>query len=448
MKEVKRYPTKPFECWQKAKELRLEWYKRLGEANEKGYLVVAGGTEAGSVFPSGLGEDYIPLTGETYSASVAAAGVAEEYASYIEKMGYARDLCSYCRNSLGALVGKKWCFPGGSYPDKATAFLLQFHSCDTHGKWYQIVHDLTGKPYIMIDFVDHRWPQWHESEKRKKAKSDYIVAQMLDAIEQMEKVTGRKFDDERFADCLYNEMVATSTWAKCCELNKNIPAPMDEKTMYSFYVILALRRFTKEAVDFMNMLYDELKERVAQGIAAVPTERFRVIHDSQPPWYALRIFRYMEKYGVVVLGCFYSFDLSGGWFYGYENGELVLKPAEPIPRDQLKTREDIVRALVYWYGETNFQTYKALRFPIIGRRDCVVKIAKDWKCDGAIIHLNRGCEGTAAGQLEVRRALVEAGFPVLTYEGNNADPREFDEPRTIARIDAYMEARGLKKLED
>jgi len=77
----------------------------------------------------------------------------------------------------------------------------------------------------------------------------------------------------------------------------------------------------------------------------------------------------------------------------------------------------------------------------------VVKIARDWKCDRAIVHLNRGCEGTAVGQLEVRQALIDAGFPVLTYEGNMADPREFDEAKTIARIDAFMEAQGLPKIE-
>jgi len=59
-----------------------------------------------------------------------------------------------------------------------------------------------------------------------------------------------------------------------------------------------------------------------------------------------------------------------------------------------------------------------------------------------------GCEGWAVGQLEVRRALVEAGFPVLAYEGNVADPREFDRPRTFARIDSFLEANKLKKLVD
>ena len=83
---------------------------------------------------------------------------------------------------------------------------------------------------------------------------------------------------------------------------------------------------------------------------------------------------------------------------------------------------------------------------MIERRNIDVSIARDWNCKGVIMHLNRGCEGWAVGQLETRRALIEAGFPVVAYEGNVADPREFDEARTFGRIDAFMESQKLKKL--
>ncbi|NIR17721.1 MAG: benzoyl-CoA reductase, bzd-type, subunit O, partial [Desulfobacterales bacterium] len=88
---------------------------------------------------------------------------------------------------------------------------------------------------------------------------------------------------------------------------------MDEKSMYVFYIIHVLRRHTKEAVEFFDMLYDELQDRIANDIAGVEYERFRMVHNSQPPWYALHMFRYMEKFGVVCVGSQYDFMLSGGW---------------------------------------------------------------------------------------------------------------------------------------
>ncbi|MBF8265660.1 MAG: benzoyl-CoA reductase, bzd-type, O subunit, partial [Dehalococcoidia bacterium] len=50
-------------------------------------------------------------------------------------------------------------------------------------------------------------------------------------------------------------------------------------------------------------------------------------------------------------------------------------------------------------------------------------------------------------QLEFRLGVQKAGIPVLTYEGNMADKREFDESQTIDRLEAFMESLGLHKLD-
>jgi len=443
MAEIKKYPTKPFECWDKAKELRMDIYRRIAQAKEKGWIVASGGTEALIAVPAGLGDDYIPFGGEPYGASTAALGLSEKFMEGCEAKGYARDLCGYCRNYLGSVFLNQYAF-GGPYPEPT--FYYQLHACDTHGKWYQPVAEYTKRPYFAIDGGNlYRWPQWKESEKRRKNKLDYMAAQIHDSIEWMEKVTGREYDDEKLINAVHNEMVSTSLWAKCCELNKNIPAVMDLKTLYSFYVVAVLRRHTKEAVEFYHMLYDELKERAAQGIAAIANERYRMLHDSQPPWHALRMYRYIETFGIVIVGSHYDYMLSGGWELYYEDGKPYVRAATPIPKEKLKTRDDAVRALAHWILEHHL-ILRFFRFPVIGRTDIPVALARDWKCDGVIIHLNRGCESLAMSQLEVRQALINAGLPVLTYEGNVADPREFDEARTLARIDAFMESQGLKRL--
>jgi benzoyl-CoA reductase subunit B len=48
--------------------------------------------------------------------------------------------------------------------------------------------------------------------------------------------------------------------------------------------------------------------------------------------------------------------------------------------------------------------------------------------------------------MENRLGLIEAGVPVMTYEGNMADEKEFDERRTVSRIDSFMETLGLKQI--
>ncbi|MCW2278174.1 2-hydroxyglutaryl-CoA dehydratase D-component [Heliophilum fasciatum] len=75
----------------------------------------------------------------------------------------------------------------------------------------------------------------------------------------------------------------------------------------------------------------------------------------------------------------------------------------------------------------------------------MIRIAKEWKLDGVMLHYNRGCEGLSLGIAENRLAIAKAGIPVMTFEGNMGDEREFDEARTMDRIDAFMETMGLKR---
>ncbi|MDP2661457.1 MAG: 2-hydroxyacyl-CoA dehydratase family protein [Dehalococcoidia bacterium] len=442
-RETGTYKTRPFESWKLAKELRMNHYREVADSRTEGgkKLLVGGGTESWIGLPAGLG-DYVFLGGEPYAASMSASdpAFAIECMEVTEAAGYARDLCAYMRNYFGSLILDRYFF-GGPFP-KAD-FYLQSHICDTHAKWYQIVSEMVGVPYHPTDFVPYLWD---ESEEGKHHKIDFLAGQLLDTIDWMVEVTGREYHDELLIEAVKNEFRCTSLWAQCAMLNQNIPAPMDEKTMYSFYILAVLIRHRPEAVRFYETLLDELKYRVANRIAAVPTERFRILHDSQPPWYALHIFRYLEKFGVVCVGANYEFGLSGGW--DYKKGEY-LRPAVP-PQDRgivLKNREDACRALSEWWLEGHLIA-RCIRFSGSGKNNLILQTVKDWKCDGLMVHLNRGCEGVATGQMEVRGALAEAGVPVMTYEGNVGDSREFDEARTLARIDAFMESVGLRMTED
>jgi benzoyl-CoA reductase subunit B len=78
----------------------------------------------------------------------------------------------------------------------------------------------------------------------------------------------------------------------------------------------------------------------------------------------------------------------------------------------------------------------------------MLKIAREWKLNGIMLHYNRGCEGLSVGIAENRLGLMKEGFPVMTFEGNMGDEREFDEVKTMSRIDAFMETLGIEKIED
>lgn len=432
-----KYKKEPLKCWNKAKEIRQNYYRNFAKAHEKGGLRWAGGAWSFDAIPAGLGDDIYPLTGEPYGASVAwNKDFALQCHEAVEKAGYARDLCSYMRNYWGSIMLNKYVF-GGEFP-KAD-FIWQDHICCSHAKWYQVARDLEGKdiPYYGIDVSVGPYQELTEN------RLDYIVGQMEDGIKWLETVTGRKYDDEKLIQAVYNHCRASALWAEVCALNKAIPAPLDEKTMYSLYVLGTLQKSSSIVADFYEELRDEVKDRVARGIAAVANERCRVMTDTQPPWAFLRVFRYLEKYGCVSIGSLYTFGLIGMWEV-QEDGSWGPRQTPQEEGVEIKSREQALRILANW--ELKKPEWQHFYSPQL-KSEMMIRIAREWKLNGVLLHYNRGCEGLSLGIAENRLALIEAGFPVMIFEGNMGDEREFDEAQTIRRIDAFMESLEFEKLE-
>lgn len=428
------HKTAPLQSWQKAKELRVSHYREVMEARDKGKIIVTGGAEGFMALPSGM-PNSIFLASEPIGATIGSdPALSTQCAEAVESHAFARDICSYLRNYWGAMYLNKFPF-GGSFP-KPT-FALQLHICDTHAKWHQIVTEYYNVPFFSIDFPIG------QIRYRKKERLEYLVSQMLEAIEWMEKVTGRKYDDELFIDAVKSEFKSCSLWGEICLLNRAVPAPLDQKSLLTLYVICVIMRHRKEAVTFYEMLRDEVKYRAENHIAALATERCRLLDDSQPPWHFLELYRYIEKYGAVAIGSQYSFSLAGG-YEELPDGTWGVKKTPEEEGRLIRTREDAVRELARWYLDR--PAVDGLVYPQI-RSELFQMFIKEWKCNGVILHLNRGCEMTAMGQMENRLALIKHGIPVLTYEGNMADSRELNREQVLDRIDSFMSSMDMKKLE-
>ena len=429
--ELRKYPTKPLDCWKKAKELRLKYYQRYAEPNKLRWV---GSAWAMDPIPAGLGEDVVCLTGEPYGASIAFdKAFALRCQEAAESHGWARDLCAYYRLYIGAMYLDEYAF-GGKYPKPD--FCFTSHICCTHAKWYEHVSEYKKVPYFCVDVGVGA------ARDLNANKIDYVVNQLHEAIEYLSKVTGREYRDDLLIEACKNLFRAASTWAEVCVLNKHVPAPLDEKTMHSLYVLGALDKSDKEFADFYEEVLAEVKDRVARGIAAVPYEACRLMTDSQPPWYFLHFYRYLQQFGAVSVGSFYVNALIGAW-EDKPDGTWGPRTTPMQKGIEIKTRDQALRLLAEWeLSKPQWQYFYDPQF----KTDYMIRMAREWKLNGFILHYNRGCESTSLGIAENRLGLMKAGIPVMTYEGNMGDEREFDEPRTLARIDSFMESMGFGKI--
>ena len=178
--KIPTYKTESLKCWNKAKELRNNFYKNYANAHEKGGLRWAGGAWSFGAIPAGLGDDIYPITGEPYAASIAFnKDFSLRCLEATEKKGFARDLCSYMRNYWGSIILDEYLY-GGKFPKPD--FMWQDHICCSHAKWYQVASDLEGGiPTYCIDVAVGPFSEVTEN------RLEYVVAQMHDGIEWLEK---------------------------------------------------------------------------------------------------------------------------------------------------------------------------------------------------------------------------------------------------------------------
>jgi len=428
------YEAKSLDSWARAKGLRAENYQAIWDAKKEGKILSAGSAITPMELVAGLGEfEYLPS--EPYSANFAgtAPQMIVECQEATEARGYARDLCGYMRAYWGSAFLDKSPFGNFVQPH----FYLTEHACDSHGKWYQTLKDNFNIPLFILDLPV-------SFNGNKEAQIEYMVSDYQEAIEKMEQVTGRKYDDEKLLEAVEISTENMALWAKICLAQTQVPAPFDAKSLVSLMVPVLLGRWKKETLDFQRTLLEELEERVAHNIAHLATERGRLLHINTPPWYFLRLLRHPSAYGAVVLGPDVYFQIPGFFVWSEEGTALVAGKTPGEAGWELRAREDALRFIAY---RERSRVLADMWLPT-RRITSVVTLAKQSRSDGVILHFNRGCEAMAMGMGEIKLALQQEGIPTMDYDANFADPREFSQVQVIDRMEAFLESLGLSRLED
>jgi len=436
-KAERKWETRPLECWNKAKQLRADFYTKEATAKEEKTWLIEGG---GGATVAGIGNCHVVFC-NPLGASIAAEGdrFARECRGATEMRGYGRDIGGYILDALGAMFSNRG-LRGAEYHKRD--FVLGNAGCDMHRKHTQVVAEYYNIPFFFSDSIGY---YGEENAERDEARAEFLVNQQLEEIEWMEKTTGKKFDDEAFIENAKSGMRLQAYKADTMLYQQHIPAPLDQKTIYSLFILGGLVRTDQFSTEqFWKELRDEVKWRTENNIGAVATERYRFVESEPPPWFFLRYYRYMEEYGAVCIGSPYSHGVQliqqpdGTW----TRSKTALEQGIP-----LNTREDFLRLQMFGRsgshgGAGHGPVHEQYQEPVLN-------MIQAYHCDGAILPLYRSGVGCVWGHRELAVKLEELGIPVMHYEtshpGNHTD---FDENRMLDQLDTFMETQGLRKLEE
>ena len=378
-------------------------YKEAQEAKARGEKI---GWSA-SIFPQELCETLgiVVVYPENHSAGIAARHQAEPYLQRAEgEQEYNNDLCSYAKINLAYIESRDLPEHNMPMPD----FLLCANNiCNQVTKWYENLSRKYNIPLFMLDMSFNH--QNFVTESRMK----YIRAQMDDIIESLEKLSGKKFDQDRFREVMEISTENKDLWIKANELLANSPAPLNGFELFNYMSAMVCCRGRRSTTEIMKQLISEIEEHLKNGTSTYPGEqKYRIYWEGIACWpHVSHNLKIMRKLGMNMVVTSYV----RAWALDYIPGDL----------------DSLARAYTFTASNnTPIETFVESR-----SRDLV-----KFNCDGMIYHLNRSCKVMDMQQAEVQRQITaKTGVPFVSFDGDQSDFRNYSEAQFETRMEAFAE---------
>ena len=357
-----------------------------------------------------------------YGAFCAGTGGGTMLLKAAEDAKFLPETCSYHRIHLGdihlikqgALPEERWYLPP---PDLITLVRL----CPEHSHYAEALYRQFKVPVISVEVPSL------VSEDEFDYAVDFVEKQFWAAIPEVEKFCGKPFRWDRLSQILQWIKDAGTYRKECWDLAKNIPAPC---TMMDFSAShgMILYGFGPHQVEFFRKLKEELEQRVAQGIAAVPGEKYRLMWDSIIPWHNLRLLPSR-------MAATKTNFLMGRYIH------------EMIPHPELLDPEHPLHTI----AEQNVRYWCPIMLPSsspTGGATWVANAIKDYHIDGLVMHNIRTCRIYTIGQQDVAMEMDERfNVPYVIIEGDMADPQFFSEAQFDTRLQALLETIDARRAE-
>jgi bcr-type benzoyl-CoA reductase subunit B len=386
---------------QKMKELMTRYYigAKMAEGTDKKIAWISSGGPVEFL----IAADIIPIYPENHGAMLGASRMSVELCEVAESLGYSRDLCSYARGDIGSALTKKSPIGGLPRPN----FLLACNNiCGTVLKWYQALSRFFDVPLFFLDtpFIHH---------KLIPESIIYVRRQLEELIAFIEIQTGKKFDRHRLGEVVRYSGQAAILWKEVLDQCAHRPSPMSCFDAFINMAPIVTLRGTEEVVQFYRDMKEELKERIIQGMSAVPEEIFRLLWDNIPIWYKMReLSELFSSYGA----CLVADTYTSAWVF---EGMDTSDPLEGL-------------------AQAYTTAYLNISIDLMVER--ILDLLQRFGVDGLIIHSNRSCKPYSLGQYDMQRLIYQkTGIPGLVIEADMTDARVYSDAQVKTRIEAFME---------
>ena len=385
------------------------------EAKKAGKLVCWSASVAPPEFCVAM--DIAMVYPETHAAGIGARKGSLDMLEVAGQKGYNVDICSYARVNMGYMELLKEYAKTGVKPEKLEnspaadvplpdLVITCNNICNTLLKWYENLAKELDIPCIVIDV-----PFNHTMPIPDYAK-EYIADEFKEAIRQLEEITGKPFDYDKFREVQEQTQRSVYQWNRLAALAHYKPSPINGFDLFNFMALIVCARSRDYAEITFKAFADELEDNLNNEVYAFKgAEKTRITWEGIAIWpYLGHTFKTLKNLGSIMTGSAYP----GLWNLEYTPGDMK-SMAEAYTRIYINTcLENKVNVLD--------------------------KIITEGQCDGIAYHLNRSCKLMSFLNVETANMLEERNkLPYVSFDGDQTDPRNFSEAQYETRVQALAE---------
>ena len=344
---------------------------------------------------------------ENQAAGIAARGGGVRLCEVAEGEGYSNDICAYARISMAYAQVKDAPEQNMPMPD----FVLCCNNiCNCMIKWYENLAKDLDIPMILIDIP------FNPDDEVSDAEVTYVKNQFWAAIHQLEELTGKKWSDERYQEVMEYSGRTSRAWLAATACAKYEPSPFNGFDLLNHMAVMVTARGKPEAADAMETLLKEYEENHATGKSTFRgEEKYRIMFEGIACWPWLRVTATgMKDRGINMVTTIYA-DAFG---FIYDDFDGMCRAYCRVPN--------------------------AINLEVA--RDKRVKLCQDNHVEGLLVHVNRSCKLWSGFMQEMSRQIGEkCDIPVTSFDGDQADARNFSEAQYDTRVQALTEIMDSRK---
>jgi len=367
---------------------------------------------------------------ENYGALAAAFGVAQQYLERAYADGYPTHLCGYSLTGLG-YASRMMRELKGEVPPEAPlggmpkpVFLLSSSAiCDARYKWFQALGRYMDVPVWPLESPAPGIKEFF-IEGAFERMVDMGVKHLRDFVTFVEQMLNKKMDWAKLDETVNLMIEVNRIWHEVNELRKARPCPMHSRDFWSAMpAALFLAGDLKDSLQRFKDMYVEVKDRVDNHVGAIPEEKYRLLFAELPPWHSLGFFDKLAERG-------WNFVVES---FGYR---------PPLPIDLSRVKDPLER--ITRFSLQFFAGYyeDARRQNVLGSSETYpyLKYAREWRCDGAMLHPLISCRSASTHLPHVSNMLMEKlKVPSLSIEGDIVDLRLFNPEEALAKAEPFEE---------